>query len=145
VHEWALAEAVLESVRQATPAGARVTAVTLRLGELQAVDTELLLGGLRELAPAYGIAGGSFSTDVEAAAFACVPCGVRWTLAELAALDPDVREAVHFLPEACHSYLRCPSCGSRDFAVLSGRGVTIAAIEAESAGAGPASASGGAA
>lgn len=132
MHEWALAEAVLESVRRQTPAGARVTAVTLRLGELQAVDADLLLEGLRELAPGYGVAAASFSAEVEAALFACVPCGARWTLAERRAADPEVREAIHFLPEACHSYMTCPSCGSRDFSVLAGRGVGIAAIEAES-------------
>ncbi len=131
MHEWALAEAVLESVRGQTPPGATVTAVTLRLGQLQAIDTELLLEGIRELAPTYGIAADAFVAEVETALFACVPCGARWTLAELEALDPDVREAIHFLPEACHSYVRCPSCGSRDFSVLAGRGVSIASIEAE--------------
>ena len=131
MHEWALAEAVLESVARQTPPGARVTAVTLRLGELQAIDAGLLLQGIRDLAPAYGLAVSSFATEVEAALFACVPCGARWTLAELEAIDPEVREAVHFLPEACHSWLKCPSCGSRDFSVLAGRGVSIAAIEAE--------------
>ena len=105
--------------------------MALRLGELQAIDAGLLLQGIRELAPAYGVAASSFSTEVEAALFACVPCGARWTLAELEAIDPEVREAVHFLPEACHSWLKCPSCGSRDFSVLAGRGVSIAAIEAE--------------
>ncbi len=132
MHEWALAEAVLESVAREIPPGARVTGVTLRLGELQAIDADVLLEGLRELAPTYGIAAGSFVAEVEKAVFACVPCGARWTLAGLEALDPQVREAVHFLPEACHSYIRCPSCGSRDFSVLAGRGCSVAAIEAES-------------
>jgi hydrogenase nickel incorporation protein HypA/HybF len=132
MHEWALAEAVLESVARETPAGARVAAVTLRMGELQAIDAAVLLDGIRTLAPDYGIEGDSFSTEVEAAVFACIACGARWSLAGVEAVDADAREAIHFLPEACHSYVRCPSCGSRDFSVLAGRGVTIAAIEVES-------------
>jgi hydrogenase nickel incorporation protein HypA/HybF len=41
------------------------------------------------------------------------------------------REAVHFLPEAAHAYLRCPRCGSVDFDVAAGRGVSIVSIELE--------------
>jgi hydrogenase nickel incorporation protein HypA/HybF len=52
-------------------------------------------------------------------------------------LDPDMRESIHFLPEAGHAFIRCPSCGSPDYAVTSGRGVYIESIGVEEPGGRP--------
>ena len=41
------------------------------------------------------------------------------------------REAIHFLPESAHAYLRCPGCGGPDFVLAAGRGVSIEAVELE--------------
>jgi hydrogenase nickel incorporation protein HypA/HybF len=46
--------------------------------------------------------------------------------------DAAEAEAVHFIPELAHAFLQCPSCGSPDFEMLAGRGVSIGSIEAES-------------
>ena len=47
-------------------------------------------------------------------------------------IDEDTKEAIHFLPEVAHSFISCPSCGSADFRVDRGRGLTISSIEFES-------------
>ena len=44
-------------------------------------------------------------------------------------MTEETREAIHFLPEAAHAFVRCPSCGSPDFAVSKGRGVSIKSID----------------
>ena len=49
------------------------------------------------------------------------------------ALDRINREAVHFVPELARAFMGCPGCGSADFDVTAGRGVSVASIEGEAA------------
>jgi hydrogenase nickel incorporation protein HypA/HybF len=135
MHEWALAEAAVEAVRREA-GGRRVLSVRLAFGELQQVDRDIFSAAVADLAPAAGIAAAVFTVDVEPARLACRTCDGEWTLAEVPNLGDDEREAVHLLPEAAHAYLRCPRCGSADFDVVAGRGVTIASIELEEPGGG---------
>jgi hydrogenase nickel incorporation protein HypA/HybF len=136
MHEWALAEAVVESVRREA-GGRRVLGVRLSFGELQQVDRGIFAAAVADLAPEAGLDAAVFTVEVEAARFACRACGRRWALAEAAGLGEDEREAVHFLPEAAHAFVRCPGCGSADFDVAAGRGVSIAAIELADEAPGP--------
>jgi hydrogenase nickel incorporation protein HypA/HybF len=41
----------------------------------------------------------------------------------------ETSEAVHFVPEMAHVYLKCPKCGSPDFEIAEGRGVWLASIK----------------
>jgi hydrogenase nickel incorporation protein HypA/HybF len=130
MHEWALAEAVVESVR-AHAGGRRVRRVVLRFGELQQVDREIFvfaLGHLGDDTPAE-----IYEIETEPAELACNACAARWALDAGAGLTPGQKEAIHFLPEAAKVYIRCPQCGSPDFRVDKGRGVTIDVIETEPA------------
>jgi hydrogenase nickel incorporation protein HypA/HybF len=136
MHEWALAEATVEAVRSSA-GGRRVLGVRLAFGELQQVDRDLFAAAVADLAPAAGIEAAVFTVDGEPARFACRACGRPWALAEAQGLSEDDREAVHLLPEAAHAYLRCPGCGSPDFDVVAGRGVTITSIELEEPEAAP--------
>ncbi len=136
MHEWALAESVLESVRREA-AGRRVTRVDLRFGELQQVDREIFAAALEALAPQASLDPSVFEVTADPAAFTCRRCGRTWKLAESGRLSPEEREAVHFLPETALVFDCCPGCGSTDFAITSGRGVSVAAIEVEDPGAGP--------
>lgn len=133
MHEWALAEAAVETVRREA-GGRRVLGVRLAFGELQQVDREIFASALAELASAAGLEAASFAVEDEPARFACRACGRAWALADLPALSEDDREAVHLLPEAAHAYLHCPGCGSADFDVVAGRGVSIVAIELDDRG-----------
>ena len=130
MHEWALAESVVETVKEALSArpSGRVVAVRVVFGELQAIDPDIFRTGLREL-----VADGPFPADIvtierEAASFRCERCAAAWDL-DATGLSDEEREAIHFLPEASHAYLRCPECGSPDFRVEKGRGVSIRSID----------------
>lgn len=130
MHEWALAEAVLESVRENTrDQRGRVVRVLVRFGELQQIDREIFEHGLRELCADYPFPADVFEVETESAELRCGACGHRWR--PMDGLDEEQAEAIHFLPEASHAHLRCPQCGSADFAIEAGRGVSIASIEVE--------------
>jgi len=137
VHEWALAEAVLQSVQdeiashtQAGGAGGfTVRSVKLLFGELQKIDPEVFMIGLKELCRNTPLAPEVFRLETEKASFRCNRCGRGWRLDELPDMDEETREAVHFLPESAHAYMRCPACRSPDFTVETGRGVVIQSIE----------------
>jgi len=134
MHEWALAEATVETVRREAR-GRRVLGVRLAFGELQQVDRDIFLAAVVDLAPDAGIDAAAFTIEAEAARFACRSCGRAWPLADALELDDARREAIHLLPEAAHAYVRCPGCGSADFDVTAGRGLTIVSLEVEEAGA----------
>jgi hydrogenase nickel incorporation protein HypA/HybF len=131
MHEWALAEAVIAAVEKIRRenGGRPVLHVSLRLGELQNVDQEAFRAGLQA-----ALGGLPYSLDVfrllsAEAAFRCRACGRQWPLGESPGIGPEEREAIHFLPESAHAYLRCPGCGSPDFELASGRGVSIESVE----------------
>jgi len=44
-------------------------------------------------------------------------------------LNEDASEAIHFIPEIAHTYIKCPKCRSPDFEVLQGRGVWLESIK----------------
>jgi hydrogenase nickel incorporation protein HypA/HybF len=130
MHEWALAEATVEAVRREA-GGRRVLGVRLTFGELQQVDRTVFAAAVADLAPAAGIDASAFVVCEEPARFICRTCRWEWRLEETPGLGEDELEAIHLVPEAAHSYLRCPACRSADFDVTAGRGVTIASIELE--------------
>ncbi len=136
MHEWALADAVIEATSAALgsrdPACLRV--VTLGVGELQAIDHEILSFALRTLLETRPFPGAQFKLDTEPARFKCGSCSVEWALSETKGLGEDTREAIHFLPEAAHAFIRCPSCGSPDYTVQAGRGVRIVSLTLDTTG-----------
>lgn len=134
MHEWALAEAVLESVRaeQRSRSGQRASSVTIRFGELQSIDPDVFSEGVNQLARDDRELDVAFQFEGEPATFICAACGRGWSLDDCD-LDEATREAIHFLPEVVHSFVACPDCGSADFRVDRGRGVTIESIEFEPA------------
>jgi hydrogenase nickel incorporation protein HypA/HybF len=44
-------------------------------------------------------------------------------------VSEDTAEAIHFVPEVAHTYIKCPSCGSPDFEIVEGRGVWLENIK----------------
>ncbi len=131
MHEWSLAEAVLQSVQDQLKDKGKVTvkSVTLLLGELQNIDPEIFMAGLKELSRHYPFDARIFHMEREKASFHCNRCSREWDLEEHRKLNEDTSEAIHFLPESAHAYLRCLHCGSPDFRVVKGRGVVIQSIE----------------
>jgi hydrogenase nickel incorporation protein HypA/HybF len=134
MHEWALAEAVVATVERirAEHGGRPVLAVRVRIGELQSIDREAFGAGL-----AMSLEGRPYGPEVfqlltEPATFRCRACARQWRLEDLLELGEEEREAIHFLPESAHAYMRCPGCGSPDFELTAGRGVAIDSVDLES-------------
>ncbi|RLE80938.1 MAG: hydrogenase nickel insertion protein HypA [Thermoprotei archaeon] len=130
MHEWALAEAIVWSVVDYVKAngGKAAGKVVVSLGELQAIDKEVLRYALSELIKEAPFKIGEVELVDEKAVFKCRNCGREWSLGDLK-LEDEVREFIHFLPEVVHAYVKCPLCGSSDYEVVSGRGVKIISIE----------------
>ena len=133
MHEWALAEGVIETVKRhlASRKNARVIRVNLLLGELQSVDREIFLHGLRIQVKDTPLTSNIFHFGTAKAIFRCRKCENEWNLEDIPDLSEEDREAIHFLPEASKAYMRCPNCHSPDFLVEGGRGVSIESIEIE--------------
>ncbi len=127
MHEWALAEAVIESVKKniGDKSINDVKRVVVGFGELQNIDIEIFRFGLANILGSNLNVEEIFKIEIDKASFKCNHCDYSWSLAECEYLDEDEREAIHFLPEASRVYISCPGCGSRDFEVISGRGVVI--------------------
>jgi hydrogenase nickel incorporation protein HypA/HybF len=131
MHEWALAEAVIATVEKlrGQNGGRPVLAVRLRFGELQGIEPEAFRAGLEAALGNLPYGPGVFQFLQEPAAFQCRACGHRWLLAAAPGIGAEEREAIHFLPESAHAYLRCPGCGGPDFELAAGRGVSIESVE----------------
>jgi hydrogenase nickel incorporation protein HypA/HybF len=123
-------EAAREIPHRESARPGRVSAVTVRFGELQNIDPESFTAGLQELTIGTQLENTSFKLELQDARLGCRICNGEWTLSEVS-LSEDEREAIHFVPEVVHTFAVCPNCGSRDFAVLQGRGVEILEISYE--------------
>jgi len=131
MHEWALAEAVVSTVeRLYTENGCKpVLAVNVLIGELQHVEMEVFSVGLENALKDRPFGPDVFHFEVEKASFRCNACGREWLMEQQQQIGEEEQEAIHFLPEAAHVYMRCPSCGSPDFVLDRGRGVSIKSVE----------------
>jgi len=128
MHEWALAESVIKTVlRIAEKKGIeRVTKVKIKIGEMQQVEREVFREALVQLKPVE-LKDAEFIIVVAETELKCRACGFKW-LFQKKELGEDMLEAIHFLPEVSHAYVKCPQCGSPDFEIIGGRGVWIESI-----------------
>jgi len=126
LHELAIVEALLTSVLNlAEKHEVRFfKKVIVSVGELQRFDRELLRGLIADFLNRAGISFEEIVVDEELAFFQCNRCGFKWNLVDME-LPDYVREAVHYLPEAVYSLIKCPSCGSRDYDIKSGRAMRV--------------------
>jgi hydrogenase nickel incorporation protein HypA/HybF len=131
MHEWALAEAVISTVQRLYEENGRkkVLSVEVLIGELQHIEMAVFSMGLQNLLAEHPFGLDVFHFETEKASFRCNACGNEWLLEQHADLGEEEREAIHFLPEAAHVYMRCPSCGSPDFKLEKGRGVSIKSVD----------------
>ena len=128
MHELALAEAVVAAANETAKKNgvAKITRIEVRVGELQQIEREAFQFAIEELIEAV--------VDVQAdpARFVCRACDRAFGLADTKGPGGhDASEAIHFIPELAHAFLRCPGCASPDFTVTAGRGVTLGAIEGD--------------
>ncbi len=130
MHEWALAEAIVEATHRLLSEREvkKITFLKVVIGSLQSADREVLRFALTELFKSKGIEVERLRLDEEEALLRCRSCLKIWRLTDLD-LSDEVREAVHFIPEVIHTYAKCPNCNSQDLEIFSGRGVYIASME----------------
>ncbi|MBS7615744.1 hydrogenase nickel incorporation protein HypA [Candidatus Bathyarchaeota archaeon] len=128
MHEWALAEAIISSASKiATQEGLKeVIEVKIKVGELQQVEIDILEFALSELKKDI-FKNAIFTIETVKAELKCRICGHQWVFSK-DKLDVDSAEAIHFVPETAHAYIKCPRCGSPDFEILRGRGVWLESI-----------------
>ena len=129
MHEWALAEAILSSALQIADKEKlkEVTEVTVRIGELQQVESSILRFALRELKSEI-FRNAKFHILRAKTTLECHVCGTSWQF-DLKKLSKATAEAIHFVPEVAHTYITCPKCGSPDFEIAKGRGVWLENIK----------------
>ncbi len=129
MHEWALAEAILTTASQIAQKEQlkEVTEVTIRVGELQDVEKEILEFALGEIKSDL-FKNSKFCILKAKTELRCRVCGTSWEFKK-DTLDHATAEAIHFVPEAAHTFIKCPKCGSPDFEIASGRGVWLDNIQ----------------
>ena len=137
MHEWALAEAVIAAALETAQKERlkEVSALKVKLGELQQVDREIFENALSEILRLEKppLRGARCDLEIEKAAFRCRACRREWKLeSALRGKDHEETEAIHFLPEMIYVYVRCPGCSSPDFEILRGRGVWLESLEGDS-------------
>jgi len=129
MHEWALAEAVISAASQiAKKEGLKeVTEVKIKVGELQQIEVDILEFALSQLKTTQ-FKNTKFNIETTRAKLTCRVCGHKWFFSK-EKLDEKTAEAIHFVPEIAHTYIKCPKCGSPDFEILQGRGVWLESIK----------------
>jgi hydrogenase nickel incorporation protein HypA/HybF len=128
MHEWALAEAIIAAASEvAEKEGLKeVREVKIKVGELQQIELDILKFAFSQLKPSK-FKHAKFTIKVSKAELKCRVCGYKWIF-EKEKMEENAAEAIHFVPEIAHAYIKCPKCGSPDFEVLEGRGVWIESI-----------------
>ena len=136
MHEWALAESILvAAVEEAKKQKMKkITEITIGLGELQQISMEVFNFALDEIIKEQkGILSNvKIKIDVLESNLKCNNCENTWKFSDMKKkISDDEGEAIHFLPEVAFVHTRCPKCGSPDFEITTGRGVSITQIKGE--------------
>ena len=129
MHEWALAEAIITSAKEVAEKEKlkEVTEVTIRVGELQQVEAGILRFAISQMKPPI-FKNAKFRILKAKTTLKCRVCETTWQF-NLKKLDETTAEAIHFVPEVAHTYIKCPKCGSPDFEIVNGRGVWLENIK----------------
>ena len=129
MHEWALAEAIIATASEIANKEKlkKVTEINIKVGELQQIEKEILQFALSQLKPA-NFTNTKFHVTKAKTTLQCRNCGKTWLFAKKK-LEEITAEAIHFVPEVAHSYIKCPKCGSPDFEIIKGRGIWLENIK----------------
>lgn len=123
VHEWALAEAIVEYILE-NRENSVLEKIVLKIGSLQTIDRDILNYALRELFKLNNIIVEKIEFIEETISLKCRNCGYEWII-DIDSVNEFIRESMHFIPETIYSYFKCPNCSSRDFEIKTGRGIYI--------------------
>jgi hydrogenase nickel incorporation protein HypA/HybF len=129
MHEWALAEAIVSAAAETAEKEnlKEVTEVNIKIGELQQIEPDILEFALSQQRPEK-FKNTKFKMETVKARLKCRVCGHEW-LFDREGLSEQTAEAIHFIPEIAHTYIKCPKCGSPDFEIVEGRGVWLESVK----------------
>lgn len=134
MHEWALAESVIATALENAEKQKlkTISDITIQIGELQQIDHDIFKFALKELMKTQGasLKKTRVHLTVQQSTLTCTRCTHTWTYQDMKnTLQGEGMEAIHFIPEIALVYARCPSCGSPDFNITKGRGVSLTSIK----------------
>jgi len=129
MHEWALAEAVISTVSQIAEKEElkEVAEVKIEVGELQQIELDILEFALSQL-KTRKLKKAKFNIQTVKAELKCRVCGHKWIF-DKEKMNEETAEAIHFVPEIAHTYIKCSECGSPDFEIRKGRGIWLKSIK----------------
>ncbi|MCK4439623.1 hydrogenase nickel incorporation protein HypA, partial [Candidatus Bathyarchaeota archaeon] len=129
MHEWALAEAVISTVSQIAEKEElkEVAEVKIEVGELQQIELDILEFALSQL-KTRKLKKAKFNIQTVKAELKCRVCGHKWIFNK-EKMNEETAEAIHFVPEIAHTYIKCSECGSPDFEIRKGRGIWLKSIK----------------
>ena len=134
MHEWALAESILTAAVEASEKEKlkKITEINIGVGELQQIELDIFEFALGEIIKDHGekLKNVKIRIKSEKSNLICNNCQHEWGFSDMKKkLDEDESEAIHFIPEVAFVHSRCPKCGSPDFEIKDGRGVSILSIK----------------
>ena len=136
MHEWALAESILAAAVEAADKEKlkKITEINISMGELQQIEKDIFQFALDEIIKEQGekLKGVKINIKDEKSTLKCKNCEYSWSFSDMKKkLNEDESESIHFVPEVAFVHTRCPKCGSPDFEITSGRGVSITSLKGE--------------
>ena len=136
MHEWALAESILTTAIEAAEKEKlkKITKIKVGIGELQQIEQDIFKFAIDEIIKDHGVKlkDVKISIETEESILKCKSCENTWKFKEIKKkLNEDESESIHFIPEVAFVHTRCPKCGSPDFEIKTGRGISIISIEGE--------------
>jgi len=133
MHEWALAESVVTAALEVAEKEKlkKITEIKVSIGELQQIEHDILKFALDEILKEKGMKT-KIIFKTEKSTLKCKNCNHSWSFDDIEKkLSKDEAESIHFIPEVALVHTRCPKCGSPDFEIIVGRGVSILSIKGE--------------
>jgi hydrogenase nickel incorporation protein HypA/HybF len=136
MHEWALAESILTATVEESKKEKmkKITEIKINLGELQQIEKDIFKFALKEIIKEQGeiFKNVKITIKIEKSTLKCKNCENTWSFSDIKRkLSEDEGESIHFIPETTFVHTRCPECGSPDFEIITGRGVSITQIKGE--------------
>ena len=136
MHEWALADSIITAALEAaeTQKLKKITEISICIGELQQIEQDIFEFALQEIMKSqnHRFKKVNIKIEHEKSSLKCKTCGHSWSFTDMKKkLNNDEAEAVHFIPEVAFVHSRCPKCGSPDFEITEGRGVTIKQLKGQ--------------
>lgn len=136
MHEWALAESVVQTALKVADKEniGKITQCKVVLGELQQIDKDTFRFAIKQIADSHHSQFDKVEVliETEKTGLLCQKCGHSWDYENVKGdLTGDQAEAIHFIPEVVFVHTRCPQCGGVDFGIAKGRGIYLATIEGE--------------